>query len=531
MNRALLKKQMMESFSWIYYNRKNGKKRDWKGIIAYVLLYLFIFGMLGYVFYQMAAVLCDPLSGAGFGWLYFDIVGLIAVVLGVFGSVFNTFASLYQAKDNDLLLSMPIPAHKILWMRLMGVYMMGLMYELIVMIPALIVWFLSGSVNVCGVVCSLLIPLVLSVFILTLSCILGWVVALLNSKIKNKSFITLLLSLAFIAGYYIIYFKAYQMLTSLLMNAERIAKKVKTILYPFYHMGLAAEGNLFSMLIFTGMIALLFAIVYLVLSGSFFRLATASQGGTKSSYKERAVKAASADSALLRKEWKRFTGSATYMLNCSLGTLFMLIAAGALLMKGKVLMRFLPLLYQGAEELIPLLITAALCMIVSMNDISAPSISLEGKNLWLVQVLPVSPWQILKAKLKLHLLLTLPPAAVLTACTLIIFQPSAEFLVFIPLCVVLFIILMAMFGLALNLKAPNLNWTNEAVPIKQSLSVTAALFGGWVVVLVAGALYYLLADFVKPSWYLAGVCIFLTAGSVVLFQWLKKKGTRIFSTL
>ena len=71
-------------------------------------------------------------------------------------------------------------------------------------------------------------------------------------------------------------------------------------------------------------------------------------------------------------------------------------------------------------------------MIASINDISAPSVSLEGKTLWLVQALPVSPWQVLKAKLKLHLILTLPPAAVLTGCALAVFKPDTAYMVLIP---------------------------------------------------------------------------------------------------
>ena len=38
MIKTLLKKQMMESFSWLYQNRKTGKNRDTKGIITYVIL-------------------------------------------------------------------------------------------------------------------------------------------------------------------------------------------------------------------------------------------------------------------------------------------------------------------------------------------------------------------------------------------------------------------------------------------------------------------------------------------------------------
>ena len=55
------------------------------------------------------------------------------------------------------------------------------------------------------------------------------------------------------------------------------------------------------------------------------------------------------------------------------------------------------------------MLTAALCMLASMNDMAAPSVSLEGKSLWLLQSLPVTPWQVLRAKLRLQLLLTAIP--------------------------------------------------------------------------------------------------------------------------
>lgn len=122
MTKALFKKQMMEVFSWVYQNKRSGKNRSAKGIVGYVLLYMLIFGFIGAVFYFVAGMLCEPLVSVGLGWFYFAIMGLIALFFGVFGSVFNTYASLYNAKDNDLLLSMPILSGKILLVRLSGVY-------------------------------------------------------------------------------------------------------------------------------------------------------------------------------------------------------------------------------------------------------------------------------------------------------------------------------------------------------------------------------------------------------------------------
>ena len=135
MTKTLFKKQMMELFSFFWQDKKKNKNRTGIRLIMSVLLYLGIFGMLAVMFYFVADVLCEPLAAANMSWLYFSLTGIIGVIMGAFGSVFNTYASLYAAKDNDLLLSMPIPSSRILLVRLSGVYAMGLLYEMLVMIP------------------------------------------------------------------------------------------------------------------------------------------------------------------------------------------------------------------------------------------------------------------------------------------------------------------------------------------------------------------------------------------------------------
>lgn len=529
MTKALFKKQMMEIFSWLYKDRKSGKIRSAQGIAVYTILYLFLFGFLGSVFFVLADMLCDPLAEVGMGWLYWCLMGLISVFLGVFGSVFSTYATLYQAKDNDLLLSMPIPPSRILAIRLFGVYIMGLIYEFIVMVPTAIVWFMSTRFSPVGAICVILIPFVLSVFVLVLSALLGWVVALISGRLKHKNIITVFISLAFIVGYYYVYFKAYSMLQTLLQDIEEIGGKMKLILYPLYHMGLAAEGNILSMLIFTAIVGALFLIVYAVLSRSFLKLATANRGSANIEYKEKKPKSRSASSALLIKELRRFLGSSNYMLNCGLGILFMPIAAVLLVWKAGDIRQFL--LVDAIRQYVPLIAIAAICMVAAINDISSPSVSLEGKNLWIVQSLPVSGKQVLTAKLMLHLLLTFIPAIPLIVAAEWLIRPTPIFAILIPIISALFILLMAVLGLVLNLKMPNLNWTSEIVPIKQSMNVMLAMFGGWVIIIALGGLYLLLDAFLSPIIYTVLVGVMLLAASTLLLKWVFKRGTQIFCAL
>ncbi len=529
MLKALFKKEMLEAFSAFVMDRKTKKLRSKKGIIGMSALYIFLLGYLMVMFYFMADFLCEPLVAMGFSWLYMALMAILSLAPAVFGSVFSTYTTLYAAKDNDLLLSMPIPTNTILTARLSGIYAMGLMYELIVFIPALVVYFIKAPFNLLGTVFCVIIPFVLSFFVLSLSCVLGWVVAIVSSRLKNKNIITVVLSLGFIAAYYYLIGDMEGLISKILNNPAGLGEKIKGFLYPIYKMGKAAEGDMLSMALFVAIIFAVFAVVYLVLRQSFLKLATTNRGAKKKKYVERKAVKNSVDKTLLIKEFRRFISSANYMLNCGFGMIIMLVVAVFLLIKQKDIVLITTLI--GYKDIISLILCGAACMMTTMCDFSAPSVSLEGKNIWVLQTLPVSGWAVLRAKLNMHLILTLIPVAVLITCVEIVFKPSLLFAIMIPITVVLFVLLMAVLGLAINLKLPNLNWTNEVIPIKQSASVGIVLFGGWVVIIALGVLYYFLPSAITPSIYIIGVSVLFAAVDAGLLYWLKHKGGRIFEKL
>lgn len=145
MLKTLVKKQLMEIFRSYFYNAKTNKKRSTAGIIAYILLFAALMIGLGGMFTGLSVSLCVPLTQAGMGWLYFALMSLLAIFLGAFGSVFNTYSGLYFAKDNDLLLSLPILVRTLMASRLLTVYLMGLMYSAVVILPAVVVYWVTVS--------------------------------------------------------------------------------------------------------------------------------------------------------------------------------------------------------------------------------------------------------------------------------------------------------------------------------------------------------------------------------------------------
>ena len=196
MLKVLLKKQLSEIFRSYFYDQKKNKARSKGAVVAYMVLFvLLLVGVLGGMFTALSLILCGPMVAVGMDWFYFALMGLLAVLLGAFGSVFNTYAGLYLGKDNDLLLSMPIPVRTIIAARLLGVYLMGLMYAGAVLLPAIIVYLIVSPFSVGKLFGGVLFFVLISLFVLTLSCALGFVVAKVSLKLKNKSFITVILSL------------------------------------------------------------------------------------------------------------------------------------------------------------------------------------------------------------------------------------------------------------------------------------------------------------------------------------------------
>ena len=236
------------------------------------------------------------------------------------------------------------------------------------------------------------------------------------------------------------------------------------------------------------------------------------------------------DDALLRKELRRFLGSSIYMLNCGLGVVFMPVAAVALLIKAGDLQALLAEIPE-AQALLPLLAAAGVCLLISMVDLTSASVSLEGKTLWQVQSLPVTGWQVLRAKLQLHLLLTLPPSLLLCVCAAVALQLAPVEAALVALTAAAFSLFSALGGLALNIRLPMLNWTNEVVPVKQGASVVLALFGAWAVVVALAALYAALNRLLSPVLFLLLTCTLLLLGTLALYFWVKRSGARRFAAL
>lgn len=474
MMKALLRLRFRALFAGVAAKGRKKKKVS-KGVIAlYCLLFLYLivaaFGMMGMLFHSLA----EPYHIMGLDWLYFAIACLMGLGFGIIGSVFSTQSQLYDAKDNDLLLAMPIPPGKILLSRMLPLLALNGMFIGLVILPAIAVYAIYVEFSIGYILLQLLALVGVTLLAQAISCLLGWLLHLALSKL-NKSAASMLFMVAFLGIYFYIYSQAESILTSMAQNGQAIADALHSWAWPLYAAGQGCIGAIGMLVIFLAIGAAALGIVWAVLSATFLRSATARHSGRRKKLSLKGSTQRSPAAAIIRKELGKFFGTPVYLTNMGLGILMLVaLTVAGIIFRDKVSMLLMLL---GLEDNSRYLIVLALLSYLGATMcISTPSVSLEGKNIWILKSLPVSAKSILLAKLTAHCLLTVPVSLVSGGVLCVVYGCSA---VSVLLCVVisgLLCLTNGLLGMICGLKWARLDYISEAYPCKQSVSVLVTMF-------------------------------------------------------
>ena len=523
MFKALLKKQFMELGAFLTNDRKTGGRRSPKATVGFALFFGGILLLMMFSFSMMAWPLAQAMVPVGQGWLYFLSMELMALLIAVIMGAFAGYSGLFAAKDNELLLAMPIPPWMILAVRLLTLLTTNFMCVLLAWVPTVFVYTLYAEKPLGAVLSALPMAVFLAGISAVLSAIIGWVVAEVSGRVRNKNAVVVVLSLVLMGGYFVGMQKLQSTLQGLLrgLSDDADAREKAGLLY---HLGHAAEGDGLALLVFGVVVLAAMAAFCGVLGRQYLRLMTTKRGVKKAVYHAKVTQKSSLRKALLRRELLHLASSPAYLLNCALGTAMLGIVGGVFLVKAEQI-------YAHASERIPaeflpLLLCAIVCGGLAANLLAAPAVSLEGKSFWIIRSLPVTAWQTLRAKLDLHLLLTAIPAAFCTLCGGAAFRADVGELVLVLLVVLLFSGFTACFDLMAGLLWPNLHWVSETAVIKQSLSGMAALFGSWAAGLLLTVGGFALLRVLPGTGVLVVCACLLAAADALLLHWLKGQGCR-----
>ena len=530
MLKSLLRVRFAELFRGGTRGRSGSRKKSGAGkivLFAFLMLYVAasVFLMMFGTFFSMM----PTLAAANAQWLVFAVAAIASCGLSLLLDTPMAQAQLYEAHDNEMLLSLPIPPRTILFSRMLSMYLFSLLYAAMFYIPAFAVCAMYMPVTFPSVVGFVLSMLFGQLVPLALSCLLGRFFAFLKRRFQKAQILTAVLLGLLMCVYLYFCGNLSSVMQTLAQNAVPIAASIRQNLPPFYYFGLASLGDPLALGITLFLCSGIFAVIYAYLSRTFLRTAipTGSRGRTSA---DRAEAPRSVTGALILREVRHFTSSSMVMMNAGLGLLMQLAAGVFLILRGKAFLAKFDGLVDG--DMLCALGTVALCLILCTDVISGASVSMERNHIWIVQSLPVSSSKVLFAKALSHFFICAPfslVSSVLFAIALSANAVQTAFLILLPLLMTAFC---ALFGVRMNLLFPRLDFVSDVAVVKRSGSVICTMFGTWALVgLCVTAYLFFGARVMSVNAALCCFALVLILGCAVCAAYLNGRGAKKFSRL
>ena len=388
----------------------------------------------------------------------------------LFLTIFYSNGILFGSRDIETLLSLPLKSSDIISSKFMFMYLLNFLIGFIFMLPGGIVWVLNGSLNVLQIILYFTSMIFVPLIPMCIAACMGMIVVAVSSYFKRKNVIALIFSFVMIG--IIGYIAVSAMKSGNEDSIEIMLSKQITELYPIS--GLFVQHTNFPMYIGMGLfIAFSTAVFYIfvkIVAMKYGLLNTLAKTTSRYSDNKKSYNRKSIFLALYKKEMGRFLSSYMAVLNAGLGVILLCVFSIFLLFNSVEQIGE----SSGIENINEYLSNFAPLFIASMLSLSCPAasaISLEGKNIWILQSSPVKVKMILNSKIAVNLTLHLIGYMIsIFAFTLKLDMNFIQVinLIIVPICYSIFI---TVIGISLNKKYPNYEWESEMMVVKQSMPV------------------------------------------------------------
>ena len=526
----LTKVQLGTAFDLNITSKKKIKSGKKKGFALYVAILFFVLMLAGVSFIYSYAI-GTSLKMIGKLELLPELMMAVTCVITLMTTIYKVKGTIFGFKDYDVVMSLPVKTSDIVASRLLLLYIINIVFILMIMIPTSIAYGILKHASLLFYVASFLTVLFIPLVPMVVATIIGTIIAVVSARFRHSNVINIIMTFALLAGFMTFSFTVDDSRQVLGEIGAAMTKQVDN-LYPLAKMyRMAVTEFNFTFIILFLMISILAFVLFSWIVGFKFKTINTimSSNYTKANYKMGKLEKTSPFMALYSKEMKRYFSSTLYVMNTGFGVVMMTMGAVAtLFMSKETLAKVLDA--PGISPYIGTAVPIFVSMCVAMTCVTACSISLEGKNLWILKESPLSAKTIFHSKIAVNLTMTLP-AILLDGIIIAIGLrlPIEEFLILLAMPTA-YAFFTAIFGLIINLKLPNLNWITEITVIKQGAAVLVATLGGLFMVTIPIILIFTLSE-INTLIINGFFTLIIVAISISMYQYLNTKGAKLLSSL
>ena len=448
-----------------------------------LMLLLAAYGILGLMLGLYMGMGCYGCVMLGMGEVIPALVLTAASALIFFFTVFTAGKVLFDEGTYERLIVLPVRPSSIVISRFLKMYLLNIGICLVVMLPA------AGVYGIClhpgvGFYLGMALGVLLLPFLpITAASIIGAIVIAVSSRMKHRNLVSVVLMMALTVGYIVLVSGNGAAMEEMTLTTEQLAQVAETAkqqinsLYPpaaWFQAGVL-EGDvaswicflLISVVPFTGMVAVV---------QRYFQAISARLHArqTRGNYKLETLSVGSLTSALYKKELKRYFSCGIYVMNTLIGYVLMVVLAIGICVTGTEQMEGM----LGLPGLINRALPLVMGMLCGISTTTTSAISIEGRQWWLLNSLPITTKQILDSKMLVNLTVGLPSMLLADIFLILSVETDVWGYVWMIAVPITYLLLFSVLGITINLKMPLFQWESEAEVVKQSTAVLVSMLTG-----------------------------------------------------
>lgn len=425
-----------------------------------------------------------------------------------------------KSNDEELLLSLPFTKAEIIASKGLYYLIFDLVLILVLLLPSYIVYYvIVDGTNILIIFRAVYVILCATLLASGISSLFRIFFTKISSRFRHSNVIKSLLSITLMIAFLIVYF-----IFSFISQDVKYAGKI----YGFYPIKLITDfiinGNMASLIIITMIGLIVFGVsifissLFLGKSGKVYH-----NNNLELSFKEKSIL-----NSLYKREINKYLSIPIYVTNTAFSSIITLILGFIILIVGKdYFINTIEIviasgyengmaptgLMENINSYFNYMIIMSMGLMLGVAPTTGASISLEGKELWILKTHPVSYKDVFKAKILVNVVVEGLPAII--AGVLISIRIGIIYLPFLILIPLIISIITGIIGLYSNLLLPKLQWESEQEVIKQGSSVLVTMALSSVSIILPSVLF-----FVINHYEIIKLSIVLLAYMIIMIIWI-----------
>ena len=516
--------------------KKNNKKNR-------LILPLIIMIYLAFIIWFNSNMIFEKMSPLHLQAFVLSIFVFLISFMTIIEGIYKTGPLIFNCKDDQLLLSLPIKRRTVLFVRLFKFYIFELIFNSIFIIPMMVAYIRwAETIDITYYITSIIMILTLPIFPIIISCIIGVITSSITSRFKYKNFVQIVISLIVLVGVMLLSFNMNSVMDYLVKNASSLNDLIEKIYYPSgAYIKLITNFNIVDLIIYILINILVSVISILILSKFYFKINSRLKKVTTTktvNVNDLVIKSRSKRIAIIKKELNTFFKTPVFIVNSGFALVLFILAVILISVKFD---NVLPILTDKKSGLgltkdfvynnISVLILVLISITSFMTSITSSVISLEGKNISILKSLPIKVKTILMSKIYACLVITTPVLVIGNIVLFIRFNVGIIESILLLILSVLIPLVSHFIGILINLKYPKLDAENSTEVVKQSTSSFFSVLLGMILLITTVMIIFNIIDKFNSLTILIFATIIYVIINLFLYLLLIKRGVKRFNDL